>query len=328
MSPVTTSRGPRRGFTLVELLVVIGIIAVLISILLPALNKARRAAKQAQCSSNMRQIAMGMLTYINANKGNFPPARVEPGGTVYPEGWWWATELVLGKYINAPNLYRDGQRGQLTLNTSSAFFCPEGNFETQLDDQGGALPKYPADGFNNQFNYGVVSGTNYIDRLISPGKYFNVGTWYEPTGRPSSSSTNNYPGGREASPFVWINDGAGSAALMSNPHFRRSLTYVRKPAELVMLAEAISVNYVDQTQKVAGHRARRIAGRHGKATDGGTNAMTNLAFFDGHVAAFPTRTWDMAKASASSENDTGFRNFTQETIFYLEQQKGRQTNLK
>jgi len=62
----------RRGFTLVELLVVIGIIAVLVSLLLPALNKAREQARTVSCLSNLRQVNIAMIMYADQNKGLMP----------------------------------------------------------------------------------------------------------------------------------------------------------------------------------------------------------------------------------------------------------------
>src|SRR6478609_2957523 len=74
------------AFTLVELLVVIGIIAVLISMLLPALNRAREQARSAKCLSNLRQLAMATLGYTNFNKGIFPG----PGGSGLSRADWIA----------------------------------------------------------------------------------------------------------------------------------------------------------------------------------------------------------------------------------------------
>jgi prepilin-type N-terminal cleavage/methylation domain-containing protein/prepilin-type processing-associated H-X9-DG protein len=76
--PFQTGRGRsnlasvRNGFTLVELLVVIGIIALLIAILLPALSKARDAGYRVSCGSNLHQIGLSMLIYAQDNKGAFP----------------------------------------------------------------------------------------------------------------------------------------------------------------------------------------------------------------------------------------------------------------
>ena len=66
----------RNGFTLIELLVVIAIIALLVSILLPSLNKAKELARRAVCSSNLHQISLGTTIYANDNDGKIPSAYV------------------------------------------------------------------------------------------------------------------------------------------------------------------------------------------------------------------------------------------------------------
>jgi prepilin-type N-terminal cleavage/methylation domain-containing protein/prepilin-type processing-associated H-X9-DG protein len=131
-----SSRCHHRGFTLVELLVVIGIIAVLISVLLPALNKARASAQTVQCLSNVRQLAIASTIFANEHKGYMQTVTSdEPGNSVIRQRdpqrtkWSYRSDNNLLQDVYSALLRYLGARGDVTFQTEAegrtkVFRCP------------------------------------------------------------------------------------------------------------------------------------------------------------------------------------------------------------
>ncbi|HYE17308.1 MAG TPA: prepilin-type N-terminal cleavage/methylation domain-containing protein [Tepidisphaeraceae bacterium] len=155
----------RRGFTLVELLVVIGIIALLISILLPSLNKARESANRVACLSNLKQIGMAYMMYCDANKGWMPKTPKTGAGEYEDAIWWQAARRAdignqgIGKYLG------------LTEHNTKVMVCPS--------DETGHRPAgvYPYSyTINNQMH---GNGPKPVKKLTAIRNSSEKVIWYE-----------------------------------------------------------------------------------------------------------------------------------------------------
>jgi len=176
------ARSSRFAFTLIELLVVIAIIAILLGLLLPAIQRVREAAARTQCSNNLKQLALGVHSYHDA-MGRFPYNG--PGdccGADQPR-WSWLARIL--PYVDQDNLSRQIDLNKPIMNypnqvqsTIKTFLCPSDTFKPVWTDRANLSPGTSETPVNmtlgvGQTNFKGVSGSNWCW-----GSWTNIG----PTG--------------------------------------------------------------------------------------------------------------------------------------------------
>ncbi len=168
-----TRNSKRRGFTLIELLVVIAIIAVLIALLLPAVQAAREAARRAQCTNNLKQLALSMHNYIDTN--NVLPmglldstSTALPGYLITSFGPMMAlsSKLEQGALYNAMNFscnMYDMQNTTINATGLSVLWCPSDPGVSDAQMQGYVLPSGTPQFPMRYSSYAACAGTWFND---------------------------------------------------------------------------------------------------------------------------------------------------------------------
>jgi prepilin-type N-terminal cleavage/methylation domain-containing protein len=201
----------RRAFTLIELLVVIAIIAILIGLLLPAVQKVRDAAARTQCQNNLHQMGVAMHAYAGANDSRLPAGFTSKPATVNGDGlgpgWGWAAELL--PYVEQDNLYRqinpkvdilDPMHAGVRTTPLKVFRCPSDN---------------PAGGDT----FEVVGESGPLGR-VAFANYVAVGGTYEVSGFPD---TNTGPFLRNSTHRITdVSDGTSNTLFVTERQSRRS----------------------------------------------------------------------------------------------------------